>query len=240
MENIIQKISSILSLIIIFCVTAVFYFEYKGFDYVDGKIIFKAPTAEAAEQRSFATVLDGNIVINASQKYALGSINAPLTLYEYSSLGCPHCSEFHLDVLPKIKKEYVDSGLLRVIFVNFPLDKKSMKAAMISECMTYENYFGFLNRLFDRQRFWFMDNTDDDLFKFAAEYGLTYDETKACMNDNTIAQDIVSNRQEALTRLQVQGTPAFLIRGADGNEIIYGAPSYHQMKEYLDSRLMRY
>ena len=100
-------------------------------------------------KNGIATVLPSNIVLGASQKYALGSASAPLTLYEYSSLGCPHCSDFHNDILPKLKEEYIDKGQLRVIFVNFPLDKKSMKAALLSNCLTYENYFGFLNRLFD-------------------------------------------------------------------------------------------
>ena len=239
MENLIKKISSTLSLIIVFFISAFFYFNFKGFAYIDGRIVLIRPEASAATKNGIAHVLPSNLAINVSQKFALGSTDAPLTLYEYSSLGCPHCSDFHLDILPKLKTEYIDSGLLRVIFVNFPLDKKSMKAAMVSNCMTYENYFGFLNRLFERQRFWWLDSDDEQLTRYAAEYGLTYDEVQSCMHNDKVAEEIVSNRQEAITRLGIKGTPAFFFHGKDGNEIIYGTPNYDDLKLYLDNRLSR-
>ena len=239
MESIIKKISSTLSLIVVFFIAGLFYFNFKGFAYIDGHIVYLKADAEAAVKNGIATVLPSNIVLGASQKYALGSASAPLTLYEYSSLGCPHCSDFHNDILPKLKEEYIDKGQLRVIFVNFPLDKKSMKAALLSNCLTYENYFGFLNRLFDRQRFWVLDSDDEQLVRYAAEYGLSYSEAQACMNDDSAAQDIISNRQEAITRLGIKGTPAFFFQGSDGNEIVYGVHNYDDFKKYIESRLSR-
>lgn len=239
MEKIISQISSALSFIVVFFVAAFLYFNYKGFTYADGKIVLMEQKASAAEMNGIATVLPRNIVINASQRYSLGSITAPLTMYEYSSLGCPHCSDFHLETVPVLIREYVEKGLLRIIFVNFPLDKKSMKAAMLSECMTYENYFGFLNELFSRQRFWWMDNDDEALLQHAANFGLSYNEAQSCMNNDAIAQEIIANRQEALRQLHMQGTPAFYVTGKDGNEIIYGMHNYNTLKQYLDSRLQR-
>ena len=239
MESIIKKISSTLSLIVVFFIAGLFYFNFKGFAYIDGHIVYLKADAEAAVKNGIATVLPNNIVLGASQKYALGSASAPLTLYEYSSLGCPHCSDFHNDTLPKLKEEYIDKGQLRVIFVNFPLDKKAMKAALLSDCLTYENYFGFLNRLFDRQRFWALDSDDEQLVRYAAEYGLSYSEAQACMNNDSAAQDIISNRQEAITRLGIKGTPAFFFQGSDGNEIVYGVHNYDDFKQYIESRLSR-
>ncbi len=235
MEVFIKKISNFLSLAVVFCVSAVFYFNYKGFVYQNGQIILQRQIAEAGE---LAIELPANMAINVSAKYALGSASAPLTLYEYSSLTCPHCADFHLDIMPRLKQDYIDNGLLRVIFVNFPLDKNAMKAAMLSECMTYENYFGFINTLFDSQRSWWMDITNEQLFKFAAEYGLSYDEAQACISNNSVAQEIITNREDALRNLKMQGTPAFLFHGADGNEIIYGVVGYDKLREYLDKRLI--
>lgn len=239
MEKIIDQISRILSFIVVFFVSAYMYFSFKGFAYIDGHIVLTRQQAVAAETNGIATVLPKNTAINASTRYALGSSSAPLTLYEFSSLGCPHCADFHLDVVPSLVSEYVNKGLLRVIFVNFPLDKKSMKAALLSECMTYENYFGFLNELFSRQRFWWMDSDDEQLLKHAANYGLSYNEAKACMSNDATAQEIITNREEALKRLHLEGTPAFYITGADGNEIIYGVHTYPAFKAYIDSRLQR-
>ena len=239
MEKIIDQISRVLSFIVVFCVSAYLYFTFKGFAYIDGHIVLTKQQAIAAETNGIATVLPKNTAINASARFALGSVSAPLTLYEYSSLGCPHCADFHMDVIPSLIKEYVNKGLLRIIFVNFPLDKKSMKAALLSECMTYENYFGFLNELFSRQRFWWMESDDEQLLKNAARYGLSYNEAQACMNNDAMAQEIITNREEALKRLHLEGTPAFYITGADGNEIIYGVQSYPAFKAYIDSRLQR-
>lgn len=235
MEILIKKISNALSLILIFCVSGIFYFNYKGFEYVDGQIVFHQQVAQAAEHGPVS--LPENMAINVSEKFARGAAEAPITLYEYSSLDCPHCADFHLDVMPLLVQNYVEKGLLRIVFVNFPLHRNAMKAAMLSECMTYENYFGFINRLFSSQRSWWLDDDNDRLFKYAAEYGLSYDEATSCISDETVAHEIVANRQDAIMRLKMQGTPAFLFSGRDGNEIFYGMVKYNEIKEYLDNRL---
>ena len=127
----------------------------------NGQIVLRTQIAAAAEKHGIATVLPDNLHLNASEKYAEGSLGAPLTLYEFSSLGCPHCADFHLDVIPELKKEYVEKGLLRIVFVNFPLDKKSMEAAMVLQCASVDNYQGLLSRLFDKQRFWYLSGNTD-------------------------------------------------------------------------------
>lgn len=237
MDIIIKRISNAISLVILFFVSAMFYFQYKGFAIIDGQVVLQKQEAVAAEKNGIATVLPQSESVSVSAKYAIGAENAPLTLYEYSSLGCPHCADFHLDIMPKLIKDYVKNGQLKVVFVHFPLDKKSMKAAMISYCMTYDNYFAFLDEMFDNQRSWWLDSDDERLFKYAAEFGLSYDETLACMNNDSVAREIVTNRQEAISRLKIQGTPSFLFSGPDGNEVIYGEPKYSALKEYLDKRL---
>lgn len=239
MDGLIRKISNALSLAVVFVVSALFYFNYKGFIYENGAIKLNVQQASAAERNGIAEVLPSDLVINTSQKYSFGSADAPLTMFEYSSLGCPHCADFHLDAVPELTKNYVDKGLLRIVFVNFPLDKNSMKAAMLSRCMSYDNFMPFVNAMFKAQRSWWFDSSDEQFFKRAAEYGLSYDEAQACISNKNLAQEIVADRQEAIDRLKIQGTPAFYITGADGNEIIYGAASYRNMSAYLDNRLQR-
>lgn len=237
MEKIIRKISNVVSFVVVFFLSAVFYFNFKGFTYVDGQLILSRQVAEAAPQNGIATIGPANIRITASDRYAIGSANAPWTLYEYSSLGCPHCADFHLDVLPKLVERYVDTGYLRIIFVHFPLDKKSMKAALLAHCMNYEDYHAFVRRLFDYQRSWWLDEDDDSLLRYAAEYGLGYDEAQRCMHNDTTAQEIITDRQQALTKLHINGTPALVVSGPDGNEIIHGAPKFGLLVEYLDKRM---
>ena len=133
MEDIIKKISNAISLILLFALSAVFYFSAKGFVVENGQIVLKEQVVHAEEiKNGIAVVLPKNINVNANTKFAEGAQSAPLTLYEYSSFGCPHCADFHLNILPKLEKDYVERGLLRVVFVSFPLDKKSMKGAMLA------------------------------------------------------------------------------------------------------------
>lgn len=237
MEDTVKKISHFLSFAVVFVCSAYLYFGFKGFVFENGTLVLQKQEAMAEEHNGIATILPDDLTINASEKYAIGDIDAPLTLFEYSSLTCPHCADFHLGIEPKLMTDYVDKGLLRIVFVNFPLDKNSMSAAMLAECMSYENYFGFLDKLFDTQRSWWLDRKPDTLFKYAAEYGISYDEAVACTKNNAVASDIVANRQEAISKLHMQGTPAFLFVGEDGNEIIYGVPGYSELKQYLDNRL---
>ena len=241
MDNLIRKISNILSLAVVFFFTAMFYFNYKGFVYENGKIELRKQVATAAEPEynGIAVILPRSTVINTSQKYSIGAWDAPLTMFEYSSLGCPHCADFHLDIVPDLMKEYVDKGLLRIVFVNFPLDKNSMRAAMLSKCMVYENYLPFIDAMFSAQRSWWMDTDDEQLFRYAAEHGLSYDEATACVKNDKLAKEIIADRQEAIDRLKMTGTPAFYITGADGNEIIYGSVSLRNITDYLNSRLER-
>lgn len=240
MEKIIEKISRYLSFVVVFCLAAFFYFNYKGFTLTeDGRLVLQEQLANAAEKNGIAIVLPKNLSINATGKFAEGSAVAPITLYEFSSLGCPHCADFHLDVVPRLEKEYVDKGLLRIIFVNFPLDKKAMQAAMVLQCATPDNYHAFLSRLFEKQRFWYLSNDTVPLHQYAGEFGISYDEVEACLHDDNMAQTIISDRQQGLKQLKMTGTPALLFSGRDGNEIIYSAASFNTLKKYLDERLAK-
>ena len=240
MDKFIKSLSKIATFTAAFLAAAYFYFTYKGFEVnADGNIVLKVQTASAAEKNGIATVLPKELHINASTKYAVGSFNAPITLYEYSSLGCPHCADFHLSVVPRLEEEYVNKGLLRIVFVNFPLDKKAMQAALLLQCASVDNYLGLLYRLFDMQRFWYLSSDTTPLHSYAAEYGISYDEAESCLNNDAMAHTIISDRQLVLKQLGMTGTPALLFSGRDGNEIIYSAASFGTIKEYLNSRYER-
>ena len=240
MDNIIKNLSKLTTFVVAFFVAAYFYFTYKGFMIDEnGQIVLHTQIAAAAEKHGIATVLPDNLHLNASEKYAEGSLGAPLTLYEFSSLGCPHCADFHLDVIPELKKEYVEKGLLRIVFVNFPLVKKSMEAAMVLQCASVDNYQGLLSRLFDKQRFWYLSSNTDQLHNYAAEFGISYSEAETCLHNDAMAQSIISDRQQGLKQLGMTGTPALLFSGRDGNEIIYSAASFSSLRKYLNERLTR-
>ena len=146
-EDTIKKISSIAAGFVIFFLASGIYLSAKGFQFIDGEIVL-VKGANASELSS--KNIPNNIVIPGGR--SLGSSKAPVTLYEYSSLGCYHCADFHLDTLPQIKKEYVDKGLVRIVFSDFPLDQKSLKASLVASCMPNSNYYDFIALLFKKQR----------------------------------------------------------------------------------------
>ena len=111
-----------------------------------------------------------------------------------------------------------------------------MHAALLLQCSSPDNYHAFLSRLFDKQRFWYLASDVTPLRTYAAEFGISYDEAEACLHDDEMAQSIVSDRQQGLKQLNMQGTPALLFSGRDGNEIIYSAASFNSIKQYLNTR----
>lgn len=84
----------------------------------------------------------------------LGDRDAPVTMIEYSSLTCPHCAHFHTDVLPRIKKEYIDTGKVKLVLRDFPLNQPALIAAQIAHCVPEDRYFGFVSVLFETQAAW--------------------------------------------------------------------------------------
>ena len=111
---------------------------------------------------------------DAMSEMALGSADAPVTMIEYSSLGCPHCAAFHRDTLPRIKKEYIDTGKLRVIYRDFPLGTPALAASMIARCSGPRKFFGFIEILFRSQAQWSRsDNPLEALTRVSRFGGMT-------------------------------------------------------------------
>lgn len=232
-EDTIKKISSIAAGFVIFFLASGIYLSAKGFQFIDGEIVL-VKGANASELSS--KNIPNNIVIPGGR--SLGSSKAPVTLYEYSSLGCYHCADFHLDTLPQIKKEYVDKGLVRIVFSDFPLDQKSLKASLVASCMPNSNYYDFIALLFKKQREWSLSfNTEKTLAELASQNGLSESEAYKCMSDKERAQDLISRRQEAMKTLEIQGTPTFVIANRNSREVIFGALDFKEIKPHIDKKL---
>src|SRR5215831_3460001 len=85
---------------------------------------------------------------------AIGKPDAPVTIIEYSSLSCPHCAAFHKDVFPALKSEYIDSGKVRFVMREFPLNESALGGAVIARCLEPSRYFAFTGLLFAKQEDW--------------------------------------------------------------------------------------
>ncbi len=247
-ENTIKKLSAFVASFVLFFLCAGMYLQLKGFIMTpDGKIVLinhaqaqqengNEENVQAASEISTKVAPQTNIIL--PKGHVLGDENAPVAIYEYSSFGCFHCADFHLDVLPQLEKDFINTGKVKLVFANFPLDKKSMQAAMVAECIPQEHYHAFLNTVFKNQREWGLSlRSDKILSDYAALNGISKEKALECMKDDKIAKEIVEGRQEAIDKLKIQGTPAFLIISQNGKEVIHGAPSYQALKALLEKRL---
>ena len=238
-EDIIKKISALVAAGLVYFLCAGFYLSLKGFVMQpDGNIVLVKPANATTDISTLATPLDKNIALTLPTGPILGSANAPITIYEFSSLNCSHCSDFHLSILPLLKQEFIDSGHVKFIFTHFPLDKKSMKAAMLAECVPESQYLSFISTLFKKQREWMLAyDSEQVLIRYAMLNGLTEAQARDCIHNDDLAKDILEVRQQGLDRLQIKGTPAFLVEKNGQKEILYGAPNYRTFKAYLQSKI---
>ena len=235
-ERSIRIISKVLAAAVIFIMADVFYLMQKGFVWQDGSFVL-VKNAQASATETPATEIDTSSFALESQ-YILGDKNAPITIYEFSSLGCTHCSDFHLDVLPKLKKDFIDQGKVKLIFADFPIDKKSMQAAMLARCFPQDKYFDFLSFLFEKQMTWGLSfKTEKLLLDYAQINGLSKEKSLKCLKDDKIAAEIMYVRQQAMEKLQIQATPTFLLRSDMGDELITGVPNYKELSEKLNKRI---
>ncbi len=238
-ENVVKKISRILAIAFMFVMADMFYLTQKGFNWMDGQLVLIRPAeATVPAVTTAAGVIQSRFEMEPA--HVLGSPDAPVTIYEFSSLGCSHCATFHLEVLPQLKKDYIDGGKVKLVFADFPIDAKSMKAAMLAHCMPADKYFGFLDILFKKQLNWGLSlKTEKLLASYAELEGVTAEQAKACMEDDNTARKIMEFRQDAMEKLQIQGTPSFLIRGTGNEELLPGLPEYEKLQEVLNKYFVR-
>ena len=163
----------------------------------------------------------------------IGKADAPVTMIEYASLTCGHCAHFANDVLPQVEKEAVDTGKLKIIYRDFPLDGTALKAAALARCLPADQYFPFIKMLFASQASWATaDKPEDVLAKRAALAGLAPDTAVACMSDTKILDALSQKRMDATTKYKVQATPTFIFN--DGAERIDGAASAQTFLDMID------
>ncbi len=144
----------------------------------------------------------------------LGNANAPVTVVEYSSLTCPHCAHFSNDLLPIIKKEYIDTGKVKFISRDFPLDATALKAAKLPHCAGKDRYYDFLKVLFKTQDSWARhDNFQEILGNIARLGGMSAETFNKCMDDKDLELVIADTRLQAAEQIGVSSTPTFFVNG---------------------------
>ncbi len=145
----------------------------------------------------------------------LGSDKAPVTIIEYSSMTCPHCAQFHKDTLPDLKKKYIDTGKVRYIIREFPLDNLAAAAFMLARCVGPERYFPFVDVLYAQQKSWAFAEGDPlpQLLRISKQAGFTKESFDKCLKDQKLLDGLNWVRKRGHEKFKVSSTPTFFING---------------------------
>ncbi|MCG2667083.1 protein-disulfide isomerase [Bradyrhizobium sp. CCBAU 11434] len=167
---------------------------------------------------------------------ALGPKDAAVTITEFASMTCPHCAAFNEQVFPKIKSEYIDTGKVRYIFREFPLDIKAAAGSMLSRCIAKDDaakYFAVTDMLFRQQSDWVTKNTTETLTRIGKQAGLTQAQVETCLKDQALLDKIAADQKYASDVLKVDSTPTFFING----EKIKGEASFEEFAKKINPLL---
>jgi protein-disulfide isomerase len=164
---------------------------------------------------------------------AIGKANAPVTIVQYVSLTCPICSRFQAEVMPKLKKAYIDKGKVRLVVREFPIGHSAATAAIVSRCVSSKDYFKVVDKFLANQKDWVaLDVKKDEIYNVVKFTGLKRDKFDSCL-DTTAINDALFVVKQRGRALGVAGTPTFFVNGKK----IAGAHSFEDMQAVIEAAL---
>jgi protein-disulfide isomerase len=162
---------------------------------------------------------------------AIGSEKAPVKIYEFASMSCPHCAAFEENVFPMIRSKYVDTGKVRFIFREFPLDINAAFASMLARCIAdndSEKFYGAIDRIF-KQQDELMAHPKDTIKLIGKQSGMSDDAVESCAKNQALLDKLEADQKFASEQLKVDATPTFFING----ERVKGALSFEEFDKKI-------
>jgi protein-disulfide isomerase len=160
----------------------------------------------------------------------LGNPDAPITIVEYASLTCPHCAHFTNEVLPELKKKWIDTGKAKLVLRDYPLDEPALRAAMIARCAPPDRFYAYTDMFFGAQDKWVTARDyRDALARLVKLGGMSREEFDNCLKNTALENKIVEGRLVASKGLDVNSTPTFFINGTK----FTGAPTVEEFDKAL-------
>ena len=164
----------------------------------------------------------------------IGSYDAIVKIKIFSSLTCPHCANFHMKVVPEIKKEYVASGKVQLIFIDFPLDQAAFNASKLLHCADKKNQMDFLDVIYKTQSNWAEGSTineiNSNLKKIANNFGINSMEFDKCLINEVVIDKILTDRIEGNQKYSINSTPTIVIN----EKKLEGSVSFKNIKKKIE------
>ena len=162
----------------------------------------------------------------------LGKPDAPIAIIEYASLTCPHCAHFTVDILPKLKEKWIDTGKAKLILRDFPLDEAALRAAMVARCVPPERFYPLVDTFFETQEKWVIaKDWQNSLERIAKLAGVGKTKFDSCLADKKLEDAVTQSRLTAATQYGVDATPTFFINGKK----FEGEPTVEAFDQLLSS-----
>ena len=200
----------------------------------------QAPAAQAAEQTADtpAQVAQAESPAPADgpvyREMIFGDPQAPVTIVEYASLTCSHCATFHNTVLPQLTEEYIDTGKVRLVFRDFPLDGLAMAGAMLARCAPGDRGKAMIKVMFGQQATWVTSQSPiEPLTSYAKLAGMSEEDVNACLENEGIMNAIREGQETASNLYQIQATPTFFIEDVK----VEGARPFDYISEIIEEKL---
>ena len=170
-----------------------------------------------------------------TKRIVSGNENAKITIIAYESLTCSHCATFHKEIYPKLKKDFIDKGLVKIEFRNFPLDVAAFNAAKIAQCNSNSG-LEILETLYTNQSDWVkgaaIEELNDNLKKLIKKKGFNIDFDK-CINDKKIEDFVLNDRIEGVKNFKVDSTPTIIINNKKFEKTL----NYKNLKKSLEKMI---
>ena len=183
------------------------------------------------------TPIYGESALDITEKdFVIGNEDAKITIIEYASLSCSHCADFHVNTLETLKKEYIDTGKVKMVFRDYPFNYPALLGSMVLRCIP-ENYrYDYMNALFKLQPDWVNNKnkkTIQELYKLMQSGGMTKEEYDACIYNTELENEILEGVMEAQNQFNIKSTPSFIING----NLIEGNKSIKEFRQIIDKIL---
>ena len=164
----------------------------------------------------------------------IGSDDAFVKIKVFSSLTCPHCANFHIKVVSEIKKEYIKSGKVQLIFIDFPLDRAAFNASKLLHCLDKKKQITFLDTIYETQNVWTngsnIDDINNNLKKIVKNLGISSVQFDKCLIDEVISDKILNDRIEANKKYSINSTPTIIIN----EKKLEGSASFKNIKKKIE------
>ena len=170
-------------------------------------------------------VLAGSVLEITENDFVIGDEDASITIIEYASLSCSHCADFHINTLPKLKEEFVDTGIAKIVFRDFPFNYPALLGSMVLRCVSEDIRFQYSNALYKLQSKWVVREnakSTQELYKIMQSGGMSKKEFDQCIKNVDLENEILQGVINVQNEFNIKSTPSFIINGIllEGNKPI--------------------